>query len=172
MYFQSTVPRAIVGALLLFLMGFSVSGVRSVEAAQYFDKDDMKGMGQLSTALMAWYEVNQLGLPKNDSDMKKILNLLKKVHSECSKVTDKTLEKVDPEFAVQWRRNLQDGARMYEAGMRASWKAKKQKRKPTKDEASQMSGGQNRMVKFHGYYNANIERIVKELKSKGVDIFG
>lgn len=36
-------------------------------AGKYFDKEDEKGIEHFSNALMAWYEVNQLGQPNGDA---------------------------------------------------------------------------------------------------------
>lgn len=157
-------------ALVLVILASVCGSV--VLAEKYFDKEDEKALGNLSGALMAWYEVNQLGQPQGDADMERVFTLLKKVHIECSKVPDKTLRKLDAKFAIQWRQNLQEGARQYEMGMREYYGAKKDGEEPSSKAKTQMSEGQHKMVQFHKYYNANIERIARDLKSKGVDLFG
>lgn len=157
---------------IIALLAISLTSSVSVLAGEYFDKDDQEGLKHLSGALMAWYAVNQLGQPKSEKDMEKVFSLLGRVYSECKQVPDTTLKKVDTEFASQLRENLQVGVRQYESGLRAYWEASKKGNKPTAKAKSDMNSGQQKMVRFHRYYNANIERIVRNLKSKGVDIFG
>lgn len=141
-------------------------------AGEYFDKQDEKAIEHFSRALMIWYETNQLGQPKSNADMEHILTLLNRVYTECEKVSDNTLIKIDKELALQYRNNLQEGARQYEKGMRAYWNAIQSGNRPTAAAKSDLNGGQQKMVRFHEFYNANIEHIMKKLKSKGVDISG
>ena len=158
---------------IIFALMVSVLGPSHVAlAGKYFDKEDEKGLEHLSGALMAWYETNQLGQPKNDKDVKRLIDLLDRVFVECTKVPDKTLKKIDAGFANQFRENLQNGAHLFGSGMKSYWAAKKNGDKLSDGAKSDMNEGQQRMVRFHNYYNANIERIVKELKKNGVDIFG
>ena len=163
-----TTKRTATLALVVIVSVFANAAL----AGKYFDKDDEKAMEHLSGALMAWYEMNQLGQPRGDADMERVYSLLNRVHSECSKVPDKTLKKIDAEFAAQWRQNLQEGARQYELGLRGYYRDAKSGGNPDPSFKTQMNLGQQKMVRFHTYYNANIERIVGHLKSKGVDIFG
>jgi len=139
---------------------------------EYFDKEVEKGIEHISNALMAWHEVNQLGLPNSDVDLKHIIALLKRVHSECAKVPDKTLRKMDAELAKEFRNNLQEGACLYASGMSEYRKAVKKVATPSSRARTDMTNGQQKLVRFQRFYNANIERIIRFLKSKGVDIIG
>ena len=161
--------RIVFGALMCAAI---LAGALPASAAKYFDKDDEAAFGHLSNALSAWYESNQLGMPNSEADMNRVLALLNRVHSECALVPDKTLKKIDEEFAVQWRQNLQQGARQYEAGLRAYMKAAKNRTKPSPADQDLTNEGQQKILRFHSYYNANIERIVKKLQAQGVELFG
>ena len=176
---MGTIMRVNQGVMQLFKNGFIVSLLLSmlvpshhVMAGKYFDKEDEKGLEHLSKAIMAWYDVNQMGMPKSDKEFNRVCAKLDKVFEECSKVPDKTLNKIDAVFSRQFRDNLQQGAYLFAHGLR-SYKAALDKGKdPSEKSRSEMNSGQQKMVRFHKYYNANIERIARELKKRGVDIFG
>jgi hypothetical protein len=146
-------------------------GASGLSASSSFDKEDRAAMEHLSRALMAWYEVNQLGQPQSHADVQRVLRLMKEIHVECGKVPDKTLAKIDSAFLHQWRDNLEKGAELYELGMREYYNAVKRGESMPAPAKSQMSDGQARMLKFHRYYNSNIERIVADLQARGIEIF-
>lgn len=160
--------------LLLPILALSAVtiGVGVADANASIDKEDRKDLKHFSKALIAWYEVNQAGQPRTDADLKQISKLLKRVANECSKVSDATLAKIDRRMQSQWRENLQAGALQYEKGIVAHYKAVKRGEEPSADARSWMRAGQQKMVRFHRYYNANIERIARDLKRNGVDLFG
>jgi len=76
------------------------------------------------------------------------------------------------ELATEFRSNLQEGAHLYASGMSEYRRAMKDGDEPSPKSRLDMIKGQQRMVQFHRFYNANIERIINFLKSKGVEIFG
>ncbi len=169
------VRRRPVSKCMKHALAFTLAAVLLVStcvalAGKYFDKEDEKGIEHYSNALMAWYEVNQLGLPNSDDDIKRVVSLLSRVHAECAKVSDKTLKKIDGELAKEFRNNLQEGARRYASGLNAYSEAVKNGATPSEQAKSDINSGQQKIVHFHRFYNANIERIVNFLKSKGVDI--
>lgn len=155
----------VLALLLAFSFGNSYAG-------KYLDKEDEKGLEHFSRALMSWYEVNQQGQPNGDADIRHIILLLNRIHSDCAKVPYKTLRKIDVELTAKFRSNLQEGAHFYASGMSEYRKAMKDSDEPSPKSRLDMINGQQRMVQLQRFYNTNIECIINFPKSKVVEIFG
>lgn len=155
---------------LLFPIVVLIISCQAEPKKQYFNEEDYKSLTHLSEALTAWYEINQLNKMDNEKDFKTYLELVRKIHLECAQVEDVTLNKIDINFATQFRMNLQEGFKMIDQGFKKKFKEPTNRNVHQNMGTSDIIDGENKIISFHEYYNSNIERIVRKLRDKGVEI--
>ena len=61
--------------------------------AEEFTPDDYESCELMCKTLEKWYQLNQLGLPKSESELKKIINILFYIRNEANKISDTFLRK-------------------------------------------------------------------------------
>ncbi len=61
--------------------------------AEEFTSADHENFKLMTKTLEKWYQLNQLGLPKSENDLKNIINMLLYIRDESAKVSDTFLHK-------------------------------------------------------------------------------
>jgi hypothetical protein len=134
--------------------------------AEEFTSADHKDFELMTNTLEKWYQLNQIGQPKSESELKNNIKTLFYIRDESEKVSDSFLKKFNPDFAFMYRNKFQVGAGKYAEGLQGLMK----NRNDTNSKSMAISG-QKLMVEFHQWYNKNIGKIMHDLKRRGVKVY-
>ena len=134
--------------------------------AEEFTSDDNENFALMTKTLEKWYQLNQIGPPKSESELKNIINTLFYIRDESAKVSDNFLKKFDADFAFMYRNKFQVGAGKYAEGLQGLVKNRNDTNSKT-----MANSGQKLMIEFHQWYNKNIGKIMQNLKQRGVKVY-